>query len=170
MLSIGWMSLDPVTASSSEPLFLIHARVKDPGSFKPGSSSAIRFSLDQNPLSELADGDGNVLAGAKLLIPDAGVTKESSGFQGISPDGVIIYPNPAAEILQIEFILPADGPVNLELANLQGITVMQSGQHLLTSGWHNEHLDIVGLPPGVYFLRVTAGGKTILKKVIHGNL
>ena len=170
VLSIGWMSLNPVTVSSSEPLFLIHARVKDPGSFKPGSSSAIRFSLDQNPLSELADGDGNVLPGVKLLIPDAGATRESSGFQGISPDGVIIYPNPAAEILHIEFILPADGPVNLELANLQGITVMQSGQHQLTSGWHDEHLNTGGLPPGVYFLRVTAGGKTILKKVIHGNL
>ncbi|MCX6277475.1 MAG: hypothetical protein NT004_05200, partial [Bacteroidetes bacterium] len=53
-----------------------------------------RFTLNPNPLSELADGDGNVIGNAILTIADAG-NASSVAHNNM----VTIYPNPTSDIL-----------------------------------------------------------------------
>ena len=56
----------------------------------PNSEIPIRFTLNDNPLSELADGYGNVIYNAKLSIADAANRSPET-----RNDMVTVYPNPA---------------------------------------------------------------------------
>ena len=66
MLHIGWMSLNPISVEAGQTVLTIHART-----INKTMATNIRFTLNANPLSELADGDGNVIENAKLSIADA---------------------------------------------------------------------------------------------------
>jgi hypothetical protein len=86
ILHIGWASLNPINVSQYETVMLIHARpssfVLHPSSFvlRP-SSLVLRFTLNESPLSELADGNGNVLYDARLSVANAGFKVQGSRFK-----------------------------------------------------------------------------------------
>jgi hypothetical protein len=129
---------------------------------KSGNDCRIEFSLNDNPISELANGKGEVIDGVKLSMPNAGAENEVPWQSGT----LLVYPNPAKEILNLEFATVSDGYVSIELVNLQGITVMKLDPGLLKAGWHKEQLDIRELTPGVYFLRSNLNGELITRKAV----
>jgi hypothetical protein len=153
--------LNPINVSHDETVMLIHAR---PSSFvlRP-SSLVLRFTLNESPLSELADGYGNVIGNAKLLMPDAGINGKTVRWQN---GKLVCYPNPAYSTLNLELETPSPGTLNLELVNLQGVPVITSEPGTVDAGWHKEQLDLRGLAPGVYFLRANLNGDIIVKKVV----
>ena len=161
VLQIGWMSLNPIDVVPDQPIFLIHARLVNNPSRISHPASLIHFTLNENPLSELADGQGNVIYGAKLAMPDAIGNGEM--------DIVNIYPNPAVSILNIEFVLQEECHVNLELVNLQGAPVMKSDLGLLGAGLQTKQLELGELAPGVCFLHMTMGEQMVVKKVVIRN-
>jgi hypothetical protein len=161
ILHIGWASLNPINVSHDETVLLIHAR---PSSLvlRP-SSLVLRFTLNESPLSELADGNGNVIDGAKLSVADAGASGKTVKWQN---GNVVCYPNPANATLNLELETPSAKTLNLELVNLQGLTVIMYEPRIVGPGWHKEQMDLRGLAPGVYFLKINTGDNEIVKKVI----
>jgi hypothetical protein len=185
LLSIGWASLNPVSVPENGTILLIHARLKEDyrishftfsdSHFKSDDLSAksetrnvkseIRFTLNDNTISELADGDGNVIDGLKLFIPDAGGNDDVANWGIVE---MIVYPNPTNSTLTIdlETINPEPSKLSLDLINIHGIAVMKPQAETIVSGWHHRRLDLNQLVPGVYFLRANVGGEIQMKKVV----
>jgi len=168
VLNIGWMSLDPVRVFENGTVVMIHARanaIVETGLRPVSTGSPIRFTLNDNPLSELADGDGNVIDGAKLSVADAGANDKTVKWQ---KGNLVCYPNPAHSTLNLELetFNPEPVTLNLELVNLHGVVVMKCEPETISAGWHKDHLDVRGIAPGVYFLRAKLGGEVIIQKVL----
>ena len=151
VLQIGWVSLDPVSVSQGETVLSIHARAKT-------NASGIRFTLNSNPLSELADGDGNVIDNARLAIADIGGT--------VSSDLISVYPNPVNDVLYIEYSVHQSGTFSAELVNLQGVVVTKTGNTSIPAGTNKTRLNVSELPSGVYMLRVYLGSQITTRKIV----
>jgi len=79
------------------------------------------------------------------------------------------FPNPVATSTSIRYSLPAAGPVRLSLYDVRGHLTARlldrfesAGRHVVT--W-NGRVEGRGVPAGVYFLRLEAGGAVDARKV-----
>ncbi|MBL0048444.1 MAG: T9SS type A sorting domain-containing protein [Bacteroidetes bacterium] len=75
-------------------------------------------------------------------------------------------PNPFSGITEILFQLNQDSQVNLELFNFMGERVATLLNKELSAGSHQEIFDGSNLADGIYFYRLSANGKTVLKKIV----
>jgi hypothetical protein len=166
VLEIGWMSLNPVNVATGQTVLLINTKVKKYERRTTNDEVRLQFTLNASPLSELADGDGNVLYDARLSVADAGFKVQGSRLEGEA--GVVVYPNPAKEVLNVEYFLEKQTPVQIELLNMQGIFILKLPQirQIQIPGWGRERLDISGVLSGVYMLKVTIGDQVEVRKVI----
>jgi hypothetical protein len=137
--------------------------------------------LNDDPISELADGDGNVLYDARLSVADAGFEVQGSRFEvqgsrfGEDPR-VVVYPNPAKDVLNVEFVI--ENAVNnitggetkctvaLQMFTMQGILVSTKNIPEIKNGLNKATLDLPDLPNGAYMMKVTMGDRTMTRKVI----
>jgi hypothetical protein len=178
VLYIGWMSTNPVRMENEGILLLIHARLTDAFQISNLKSeisnlrfenrdlkSEISFALNDSPLSELAAPDGNVISDVKLTMP-TGENGKTVNWQNGKMEVVSVYPNPTKESLNIEILSESDGLVGLELVNVQGITAMKIPRILVQAGWNREKINISGMAPGVYMLKVTCGEMMEVRKVV----
>jgi hypothetical protein len=154
LLQIRWVSLTPVSVSANETLFAIHAKVKN--SVAPVNG----FSLDQDPLSELADGNGIVIDGAKLAIADPGLGNTASSGT------LSVYPNPASREMNIEFVMEKAGEFHADLVSLQGMVVLKTSKSGCHAGLNKTAIDLSDLPNGAYLLKATCGDQQQTTKVI----
>jgi hypothetical protein len=176
VLDIGWMSLNPINVVEGEAVLLIHAKVKstkyEVRSTKYGEP--IRFTLDDDPISELADGEGNVLYDARLSVADAGFKVQGSRFG--EDAGVVVYPNPAKDVLNVEFVT-GNGANNitgavtprmasLQLLTMQGIVAVKQNLPDVKTGLNKTTMDVSKLPNGAYLLRFESQESTKVLKVI----
>ncbi len=99
------------------------------------------------------------------------VTEQSSDNYFPSNDLVLeVAPNPFSDQTQIEFELPQEAEVTLEIYNLQGQRVKQLIAAQLLGGIHQEMwtgTDAKGqvMPTGVYLLRLQVGQRSLSKKI-----
>ena len=166
VLEIGWTSLNPVNVAAGQTVLLINAKVKKYERQTTNNEVRMQFTLNESPLSELADGEGNVLNDARLSVADAGFKVQGSRLD--EQAGVVVYPNPAKEVLNVEYFLEKQTPVQIELLNMQGIFILKLPQirQIQIPGWGRERLDISGVLSGVYMLKVTIGDQVEVRKVI----
>jgi hypothetical protein len=122
----------------------------------------IRFALNDSPLSELADADGNVLEGAKLAIADAGHPSPVTRHE----DLLSVYPNPVSEVLSIEYLMEFDGMFIAELMNTQGVVVMRTDKTNSPAGLNKTTMNLRDLPNGAYLLKAVCGESSKTVKVI----
>jgi hypothetical protein len=160
VLLIGWWSLDPVKISRGDILMLVHARKVQDFS----SSEQVYFALNQNPVSELADGRGEIISDVTLEIPSAGLKNSVAAAR--EEIVLTVYPNPATERLNVEYLLPEDAALSFELMDARGITFTLRSSESKMAGSGKESFNIDGLTPGVYMLKLKAGATVILRKVI----
>jgi hypothetical protein len=159
------MSLNPLTVVSGQSVLLIHARMTNMGMTNMGMTNdelRIRFSLNESPISELADAEGNVIDGAKLTIADAGHLSPVTRHE----DFLSVYPNPVSEVLSIEYLMESDGMFIAELMNTQGVVVMRTDKTRSPAGLHKTTLNLRELPNGAYLLRAVCGENSKTVKVI----
>jgi hypothetical protein len=161
ILNIGWISLNPVNISTGQTVLVIHARLRNYDSGTANYDRAIHFSLNDNPLSELADGDGNVIYNAILSVADAGIA--SSVRQN---NMVRIYPNPASDLLSIEYIMEQEGTCSAELMNLTGVVVAKITTDDSKAGLNKMIMNLSDVPNGAYMLNVILEDHTEVLKVI----
>ncbi|GAB3492865.1 M1 family aminopeptidase [Spirosoma knui] len=77
-----------------------------------------------------------------------------------------IYPNPAAELLQVDFTTSLAGPVTLSLSNLLGQRVRTQQGTNLSAGDHTQTLSLRGLAAGRYTLTVETPDGLVSKPVL----
>jgi hypothetical protein len=104
--------------------------------------------------------------------PDIGAVEEL--VTGVDDMGVLPvryalsqnYPNPFNPSTLIEFALPHAGYVTLSVHNILGqeVATLIAGEH--TAGAFKVTWDASGLPSGVYFYRLTAGGYVQTMKMV----
>jgi hypothetical protein len=75
------------------------------------------------------------------------------------------YPNPFNPTTMIEFDLPKDSHVSLELYNILGQKVMSVLNEIRLAGTQRVQLDASRLATGVYLYRLAAGDKVFMKKM-----
>jgi hypothetical protein len=76
------------------------------------------------------------------------------------------YPNPWNPATQIEYSVPVESYVELIVTDLLGRTIEVVVHGILPAGRHKNQLQSTNLSSGVYVYRLTAGGKTLSKKMI----
>jgi len=75
------------------------------------------------------------------------------------------FPNPANDVLNLEFFIPSTQHVNLELYNMMGQKVIEMVNGPLTEGKHQLKIDISKLQSGVYFYKFSQAEKSITHKI-----
>jgi len=76
------------------------------------------------------------------------------------------YPNPFNPSTVIEFALPKDAHVKLDVYNMIGQRVMTLVDALTPAGYHSVKLDGTNLASGMYLYRLTTGQQTFMKKLL----
>lgn len=76
------------------------------------------------------------------------------------------YPNPFNPSTTIEFALPKESRVTLEVFNLLGQRVALLVDDVRAAGYHAQRFDASGLGTGIYFYRLVAGETSFLKKML----
>lgn len=81
-------------------------------------------------------------------------------------DEVSVYPNPASDVLNIEYTLVKESAVNVRIYDLTGKVVKVMNLGTEASGRTVSTIDVGDLPEGIYLCEVNAGDSIIQKKVI----
>ncbi len=76
------------------------------------------------------------------------------------------YPNPFNPSTNIEFTIPSDGSVRLDLYDITGSEVKNLLSGNYTAGYYNVKINAEDLSGGIYFYRLTAGSYTTTKRMI----
>lgn len=114
---------------------------------------------------QLATFDASDLSGPASTLelhgvrPDAGTESARMTFALAG-----LEPNPATENPRISFTLPSGGTATLEVFSVNGRRVLSSDVGSLGAGAHLLNVDRSGMRPGVYWIRLTQGDRTITKK------
>ncbi len=80
------------------------------------------------------------------------------------------YPNPFVTETSVEFNLPQEEAVTIELYSTTGAmvsTVLENAP--MKSGSNNVRIKSNGLTQGVYFVKITAGTKSVIREVVLGK-
>jgi hypothetical protein len=80
-------------------------------------------------------------------------------------DEFVMFPNPARDMVNVNFGLETDQNVSIEIFNMIGNKIMEEELGFRGARTHNEQINISGLSNGLYFLRITAGNSQITKKL-----
>jgi len=79
------------------------------------------------------------------------------------------YPNPFNPVTTIEYALTKNVKVTLRIYNILGEEVKRLLEEYKQAGKHKITFDARGLPSGVYFYTLTAGGKTLSQKMVYAK-
>ena len=76
-----------------------------------------------------------------------------------------LSPNPARGAVRLRVGLPDDGPLAVEVFDVQGRLVVSLDGGDRGAGWHDVEVPLRGLAPGVYVVRLTAEGERAVRSV-----
>jgi hypothetical protein len=79
---------------------------------------------------------------------------------------VSVYPNPTDARLNLQFNVPAADVVSLSLMDAQGKLILEKKLGTLSTGVHQEALDLGHLPQGMYVCRIAGRQHTITKQIV----
>lgn len=163
-LRIGWHSVTPVSVSTNE--HLVTLKLKTTEAFIADQSLDIQ--LKNSPLNELADGNFEVIQGARLKVATLinGVV-EADGEVEIDGLSFRNYPNPFNSTTTLQYTIPFNGKVTINVYNSLGQLVnslVDANQELGQYSISNYGDD---LQPGVYIanLRLFSPYSSITKSI-----
>jgi hypothetical protein len=79
---------------------------------------------------------------------------------------VNVFPNPATNLLNVKYNLPAEDKILISVFDLQGKLLLEVNKSNRTKGEHEEILDISKFPAGQYVCRIIGQTNTISKNII----
>lgn len=130
------------------------------GGFNTASGISISWTLGETIVPQFRSQDGSIILThgfqQQLII----TTVEELLDALVS---VTIFPNPASEIVNIEFEEPVDGEINLILLNSQG-QLVKTG--VIESTTVSQQLNLQDLPAGIYYLKLIKGKLSNVYKVV----
>ena len=166
------------TSTAKQPVTLTKPVISQNGSFLNSNFlSGNQWYLEGNAIAGATSStfkplvSGNYQAGLNL---SSGCQVRSDNFlyvlatenSGINSDiGLDIYPVPASSLLNIIFAAKTNADLTLSLINSAGQTAYSS-QQVVNQGNFSTSVDVTGLPPGFYILKLLLGGKAYNNKII----
>jgi hypothetical protein len=84
-----------------------------------------------------------------------------SGLQDGDASQLLLYPNPATDVILVELLAPVVGKLTVAVVNLQG-QVMQQQQ---VTNKDKFLLDVKNLVEGIYFVRLVGEKMQYVKKI-----
>jgi hypothetical protein len=79
------------------------------------------------------------------------------------PVNIKVFPNPASEVLNIQYEAPVDGEIVLSVLDSQGRLV---NRETIESTLVEKQINLQGLPAGIYYLKLTKGKLVNVYKVV----
>ncbi|HPE58284.1 MAG TPA: C25 family cysteine peptidase [Bacteroidales bacterium] len=80
---------------------------------------------------------------------------------------IVVYPNPASDQFNIEFMIPNHSNVNIKLMNNLGeIKKELFDMENIENGFYSETFSCQNLSPGIYFIVITLNDSTIIRKIV----
>lgn len=158
IIKIAWDSMEGFEAND-RPVFNLEFNLKE----KNNSSSVIEFEV--MPQSEIADVEGNIIEDIVLNFP---VIRDAAPASFLLNQN---YPNPFNPRTVIEYELPEEGNVQLEIFSVIGEKVDEIVNQKQSLGFYKIEWNAKGLPSGIYFYKLNFIGSTqncsITKKMIY---
>ena len=94
---------------------------------------------------------------------------EAAGVVGVTENILnnefTLAPNPVSDVTSVGFTLPESAETMIRVFNVAGQEVLVKNLGLLGAGTYQEDLSLIDLNPGIYFVNLTSGNNTGLKKV-----
>lgn len=79
---------------------------------------------------------------------------------------VSMYPNPASNVLNLEYITPREGEVVIGLYNTIGEQVIVLNKEQATKGLNRSVVNLSSFRKGVYFIEILFDGNSIKEKIV----
>ena len=140
--------MEEIKFSYGEPILNLKIKLKDRNKSIPAALIEVLEG------SEIADPEGNVINGIVLNIPE---------FGNVIPTEFTLkqnYPNPFNPSTTINYELPEEGLVHLELYNLIGEKISDLVNDRQNAGAYKIEWNGEGKPSGIYFYRININGTT----------
>ncbi len=93
------------------------------------------------------------------------LTNTSSIEDVIDVSSISIYPNPAADQLNVNFNIKESDQVRIALINLLGSKMLNDELGYLSGNSYQHRMNVSSLPEGIYILTINAGQSTISRKI-----
>ncbi len=93
------------------------------------------------------------------------LTNMTAGLEQNSIQKLTAYPNPASDIVTVNFEALQGAEMSMQLTDLSGKTVMTFGNEKLAKGSFQKQIDVSKLPVGSYLLSLQMDGKLITEKI-----
>lgn len=122
-----------------------------------------------NQTSKRFDSRENATAGNRPTLTVQYTTSTSVKDGPTVPQDVTLegnFPNPFNPSTQIRFSVPSSQSVRLTIVNLLGIKVATLVDGPTAAGSHTVAWDASGMPSGLYFVRLEAGGRSAMKRMV----
>lgn len=142
-LRISWFSLQPLQLAAGEPLLKLR--------FLNGTLPVGQHGIQIAAASEIADANGQLIAGATLVIPQLVGVYEADLNKLLQ---LVAYPNPFGQSTQLQLQLPEAGHLEVEIRDLRGRLVQALDLGLQSAGQQQVLLERAQLHSGVYFATV----------------
>jgi len=167
-IRIGWFENNgPISLKQNEACLVLY--MKTSNSFSTGD--VISMNVSNNSLCEFADESGEPIDNVILKsfsIEHSG----TSGFETGSSDqnGLMIYPNPAKDIVKINYNIAYDGAVTISIFNLLGEKVFDAVNTVQLKGSYSSEMNLSTLPAGMYSVKMLVNGRSeIIKRISVGR-
>ena len=136
------------------------------------SGNIINFNIKNDDLCEFSDSAGipiedftlnTYLVYYKNEVKSLNNIKEQKNF---NPNSLIIYPNPANNLLNINFIVTDNSYIKISIYNAFGEEVASVVSNFLQKGKYHKTLNVLPLPSGVYSASMLSNNYNIIIKNI----
>jgi hypothetical protein len=132
--------------------------------------SAMNAGLRDTNVNAIAvDASGHLIAGTDHGLFRSVASTSSVGNASIEAHEMIVecVPNPYSSNTTIRFTLPVQGHSRLSITNSLGKEVAVPLDRTVEVGSYTVVFDAEQLPAGTYYLRLTAGGSSITRVMVH---
>jgi hypothetical protein len=166
-IRIGWFSNDPLHFNEEHNVFSLLVKVNSDIS----TDQIVSFALENDPLNELGNEYFDVIYNAVLLAGNIKVSLSEISEHLISQSvRVNTYPNPASEAVSVNYVLPFEGTVTIEITDLLGRMIGYYTESNKSGGNHLLNLDITDWSNGLYYISVILERNSVIQKGVNKML
>ncbi|WP_337872997.1 glycoside hydrolase family 3 N-terminal domain-containing protein, partial [Ignavibacterium sp.] len=104
----------------------------------------------------------------RIMLKKQELTSVKDFHSGYIPEdySLMNYPNPFNSSTRIVFKLSSDINVSIDVFNILGEKVAEITNHFYQAGTHQLQFDAINLGSGIYFLKLNAGNKNLIHKIL----
>jgi hypothetical protein len=128
------------------------------GGFKVNGGISISWTLGETIIPASKNGNLVLIPGFQEMMM---ITKVEENID--VQVHIKVFPNPAGEILNIQFDALVEDEIDLTIVDFEGVLVKKD---IIETAITEKQVDLKNLPPGIYFLRLTKGRHVNIYKVV----